>query len=214
MTDKREDKPERCRSRSIEGEEGMSGATTKQCAGFVPGEPTSDHRLATSQADGAEARHAKRMRWNADWSENVLEERVRIVEKRLHQSLPRTRVWPQSLTGRGNGPMQDRGGAVIEGMGKGRSRMHPFQAEVVQGKAPQQRRHQSHGVNGRADIMMEAGKRYLGGAAPATDDLIGFEHEHRSTGLGKDHGGGESVRPRAHDYHVVRRHLEMIICAY
>ena len=57
-------------------------------------------------------------------------------------------------------------------------------------------------VDGRADVVAEAGKRQFGGARPAADGVASLEEQDRPSRLGKSDGGGEAVRPGADDDRV------------
>ena len=100
--------------------------------------------------------------------------------------------------------MQYRCAAIIERMRQGRRRLHPRQSEAFERQPPEQRRHDSHGVNRRADVVVKTWERDLGGAAASADCVFRFEHEHRVSGLGEHYSGGQAIRAGPHDDRIVR----------
>ena len=66
-------------------------------------------------------------------------------------------------------------------------------------------------MDGRTDIVPEAGQRQLGRARPPADRRRGLDHQHRPARARQGHGRGQPVRPRADDDGVIAggcaRHL-------
>src|SRR3712207_8875075 len=82
--------------------------------------------------------------------------------------------------------------------------MDPLEAVFFEWERPEKRRGVPQRVYGRAEVVDEAGERYLRGACAPADGLFGLQHGHRTARARQLDGGGEAIRPGAHDHRLVR----------
>jgi hypothetical protein len=80
----------------------------------------------------------------------------------------------------------------------------PLEAVLLERELAEERRGVSQGVDGRAEVVNEAGKCDLRRARAPAGGLLGLEHGYGAPVSSQFHSGGETVRPRAHNYRVVR----------
>jgi hypothetical protein len=150
------------------GEERAS-ALRRECA---PGEQT-----RRQEARKAQPREHQRMTRDLD----ERRERVRgqlgpASHERRNQAAPGAaiRAEPQSCLVQ-RAAEHDRG-AVLERMGERKRWLDPLESERSEVERAEERRRRAHRVEGRADVMKEAGKGQLRGAAAAANRVIGFHH--------------------------------------
>ena len=77
--------------------------------------------------------------------------------------------------------------------------MDPLKAVVGQRQGEQERGADGHGVDGRADIVVEARQAQLRCACSAANGFGPFEDDHTAPGLCQGDGGSQPVGPAAHD---------------
>jgi hypothetical protein len=94
------------------------------------------------------------------------------------------------------GAADEQGGAVVERMRERGGRFDPVDVEL---ERPEERRSGGERVDGRADVVPEAGERQLGSARAAADAALRLEEEDRASGLRKSDRGGEPVRAADED---------------
>jgi hypothetical protein len=94
------------------------------------------------------------------------------------------------------GAADEQGGAVVERMRERGGRLDPVDVEL---ERPEERRRDAERVDGRADVVPEAGERELGRARAAADAVLRLEDEDRASGLRESDRGGKPVRAGADD---------------
>jgi hypothetical protein len=92
------------------------------------------------------------------------------------------------------GAVEDSGAAVVEGMGEGDVRVDPFEAVGGEVEIFKYGRGEAGGVDGGADVVMEAWEGEFLGAGAAAGGGTGFGDEDFPAAAGEVSGGGEAVR--------------------
>jgi hypothetical protein len=82
--------------------------------------------------------------------------------------------------------------------------VNPLEAVLLERELAEERRGVPQRVDGRAEVVDEAGERDLRRARPPAGALLGLEHGYGAPVSSQFHGGCEPVRSRAHDHRVVR----------
>src|ERR1019366_10291204 len=96
-------------------------------------------------------------------------------------------------------PVEDDGRAIVQRMSDRGRRVDPLQAEIAEGERTEEGRRHAQWVDGRADIVDEAGERQLGRAGTAADGVFRLEDRDATAGAGERDGGGETVGAGSHD---------------
>ena len=91
---------------------------------------------------------------------------------------------------------------AIEGMSEGNLRVDVLEAVALQRQGAKERRPHCQRMNGRTDVMGEAGQRQLRRARAAADRVLGFEDGHRLASLSEPDRRRQSVRTRP-DHHGI-----------
>ncbi len=136
--------------------------------------------------------------------EDVVGDVVPAVDGRADQPAPALRVADGDARLL-EGLEQHPGAAVVEGVGGVDLRLRPGEPQLLERELAERRRVGAEGVDGRADVVQEAGEGQLGGPGAAAGDVLRLEDDHRGTGGGEADGSGEAVRARADHHGVVVR---------
>ena len=91
---------------------------------------------------------------------------------------------------------------VVQGMRHRDLGLHPAQPVAFERQLREHRRRRTGGVDGREDVVVEAGERELRGRDRAAEVVLGLEHEHRPAALGERDGGAQPVGAAADDDRV------------
>ena len=102
----------------------------------------------------------------------------------------------------------DTGPPIAEGVGQRDCRVYPVDLEL---EVAEERRGNSEGMDGRADVMGEAGQGQLLGPGPPADDVGLLDDEDPSPASCHLRGGREPVGAGADDHCVVFDHVPMIV---
>ena len=125
------------------------------------------------------------------------------LHQRPHQPAIRARVPSQPRSRGVHRTFQHDRRSVIQRVGQRQRRVYPLKAVALQGQVAEEGRGEGQRVDGRTDIVSEAGQRQLGCARPAADRGRGFDHPHRPAGARQRHRRRQPVRPCADDDGVV-----------
>jgi hypothetical protein len=143
------------------------------------------------------ARRARRAEQRAD-------DPVPVAYDRIHQLLVGGGVGPERGARLSNRALEYRRRPVVEGVGERGGRVDPLEAVLLERERLEEGRGVPERMYGGAEIVDEARQRHLRGAGAATDRFFGLQDRDRATTSGQLYRGGEAVRPRPHDYGVVR----------
>jgi hypothetical protein len=122
-----------------------------------------------------------------------------VLGERLHQTAPPLAVWSESRFGVAQIALEYYSGAVVERVRERCGRVNPPQAVSLQWQRRKKRRASGEWVNGRAEIVEEAGKREFEGARGATGLRLRFEDVNVHAVLREGDGGCEPVGSSAND---------------
>ena len=81
--------------------------------------------------------------------------------------------------------------------------LDPFQPVILELQLAKDGREHTHGMDGCADVVMKAGQCEFGCATATTDFLVGLQYEDGFAGASEKNGGGEPIRPCAHDHCII-----------
>ena len=147
-----------------------------------------------SKRPGPEAGHQPRVGGPADGGQGILGQGGPLGGEGSHPFFVSVCIQPQSGGGGLHGLLQQGCGSVVKGVGQGRLGVNPLQTMGLQVQAAPERRSNSHGVDGRADVVAESGQGpRLGGAHPAPRLVVGLKHHHLPALLGQGYGGAQPV---------------------
>ena len=110
-----------------------------------------------------------------------------VGAQRAHHGEPGRLVAAEIVCGALDVAPGDRGPAAVQRLGVGDLGGDPLDA-LAQPEGAEERRAQRRRVDGRSDVMAEAGKRELRGADAAADRRGGLEHAHVVAGAGERDG--------------------------
>ena len=78
-------------------------------------------------------------------------------------------------------------------MGYRQIRLNPLQAVFFEWQRAEERRSETKGMNGGADVVQKTGQGQFGGPGAAADGVIAFKEEHGATGLSEADACGEAI---------------------
>jgi hypothetical protein len=204
MAGEHERESERRRADSLEGKEGVGGRAAEEGAGVGSAEAPREARgrLQAEEAEAGEEEGVARRRPAADGTKDVVEDFAGVLGERRHEIAVRLPVFAEARRGGVDGLFERRRRAVVEGMGDRGRRPGPFQTMLGERQGAQERRDDAHRMDGRADVVAEAGQGHLFGARAAADRGVPLEDDNGEAGLGQDDRRGQAVRAGA-DYDCV-----------
>jgi hypothetical protein len=130
-----------------------------------------------------------------------LGERTLLRHERSEDPSPRSAVTTETLGRALDVPVGDARPPAVEGMREGDLGDHEVDA-LLKPEGGEERRGESHGMHGGADVVSEPGKRGLGCARTAPDGLPALEHRHRQSRSRQGHGRGEPVGSCTDDHGI------------
>ena len=96
--------------------------------------------------------------------------------------------------------------APVDGLGERHRGLAEDVTQTIEGRLTEERGQEHHGVDGRADVVAEAGQGQLLGPASAPGSLGPFDNRDRQPGTGQGHCGRQPVGPGPHHHHIHRVH--------
>ena len=186
--------------RAVEGEEGVGGAPCEEAPGSPGREPT-----------GGEGRRQCRVEPEAGEGDGVARDAHEGAEDMVLEKRPVGRhtvedppvgrtVLPETGGGLGDGAVDENRLLVLEGVGESHGSVNPFEPVIGEGEGAEERRSGGEGVDGRADVVMEAREGELAGAGTSADLVGALDDEDRGAGGGEGHRRRKPVGARSdHD---------------
>jgi hypothetical protein len=199
----REDHPDGRGERPVERQDRVRRAAGEDGPGPPVREPRPEGAGGRAQPRHAEAGEPQRMPRDAEWPEQVGEERVWRREKRGEETHVRGRVGPELGRRRLERAPEQHRGLVVERVRHGHRRADPAEPVALERQRPEERRENAHRVAPRADVVQEPGQRQLRAPGAATHLVSRLEHAHGGARPRQLDGGREPVRPGADHDRVV-----------
>ena len=193
----------------VSEQEGVPGQPGKQGPGWFVPEPGPVQKGGRRESGKAEAREQERMPWPMQHRlEQLLRQLLPSLRQWRHQRIIRCRIARQAL-GRGGNRAQQRGRrAAAQRMGQRDLRVDPFQAMPLQAQRAKYGRSRAKRMDGRAQIVNEAGQRQFRGAGCPAGLGLAFQDQDAQSRLRQHHRGRQAIRPGS-DHHrivIVMRH--------
>jgi len=186
-------------ARAVERHDGVSGATGEEGAGGVGGEAGANEVFARAEREQAEtcgAEEVPRIEMPDGTEEGADESFVGERAEELH---PRARVGAEMLRGGFDRAIEHGGGAIGEGMSERVFGPGPLEAELLEIDVTENRRQNSHRVDGGAGVVNEVRQRERGGAAAAAGRGGGFDEVDGESGAREEDGARQTVGAAADD---------------
>ena len=191
--------------RLLQAHEGVGGHPRQQRLGRRRAEASRQpgHRLQRAERVAPDRERVAQPGADAERSQQLARDQVPIGRDGTDQPTVALAVLAQA-GGRGvQVAAHQRRAAVIERMGQRHRRLDPLQAVLRQRPLAEDRGGSAQRMDGRADVVDEAGQGQR--RRPAATAHLGarLQHQHAAPGSGQGDGGGQAVGPGADDERVV-----------
>ncbi len=193
MTGSGEDHADARRSPAIERGDRMRREPGQQRPRPIAVEPPADEP-GRRKRPAAEAQSRHRMERRPERAvEGPGPRRRPVVHEGADEPAIRRAVTAEAECGLLDGPVEDHGRAVVEGVGERDGGMDPLEPVVPEAELGERGRGRAERMDGRAHVVTNPRKGQLFRPGATPDAVCGFDHVDGVPACGKRSGGGEAV---------------------
>jgi hypothetical protein len=126
-----------------------------------------------------------------DGAERVVEYCLPALDEGVKEPAPGACIRAvQGLAGGAGAPLEEGRGAIVEGVREGGLGVDPGEAVALEGEGAEEGGGDPEGVDGRAEVVREAGEGERSRAGTAADLVAGLVGGHAAPRAGEGNGGG------------------------
>jgi len=179
--------------RGFEWKDAVGGVAGEESAGFGGAKGESGEEASGGEGAKAEGGHFQGVCGELEGGEDVLVEGGGVVDEGSEEGVVGGAIQAECFGGEVEGAVEDGGAAVFEGMSERDLGVDPFEAFSGEIEFVEDGRGDCGGVDGGADVVMEAWEGEFLGASAATWGGAGFGDEDFAAVAGEVGGGGQAV---------------------